>query len=360
MPSDYAYLQGLITNRASDIVEIPIGSYTTDQIITVPSGVTLRGFGDRSLIQRTGAAVAIFKSTSGEGVVFEDLTLDVNWTTNFQAAIWLLNCDGVDVKGCHLYSSTDPNTALVKQTVMGVLASPSSGVTVEGCTFRRLQCILAGSGSCSDNAARYNTFLDANNCAISAVSQGDDAVIDGITIEYNTIAGYKSVGIYIGLDGEEVEEGGTFTNCVVRGNRINGPSWENAAGILGYFADDTRNVTIEDNTVRMSAMREVGLQNSACLYLRGTDSSDGWIDGLRVRGNTLATSPFGSKIICSGKNVSVYDNDGEAITLQANIRHIQAARVSADVNVVVTFGAVAMRHTRAAANMVAGNIYYRR
>lgn len=240
---DYqAFADAALECEPGDEIYVPgtEASYLLGTEFVLPAGVTLRGDGHESLIERggTGAVVKI----TGANCVIDSVGIDMVASSNFDTAVWCAaGSSDVMVRRSRVFTSAEAGAPT--WTLHAVLAQSVPRVTVEGCLVEHAQIKLGDRHA----VARNNVIRHPHNFGISCVLAAADTDISYSVIENNTVINPGgSGGIYVGCDDPNTAYGKAHS-LRVYGNSVVGPWGSGMVGVIGRVCLDSRDWIFERN-----------------------------------------------------------------------------------------------------------------
>lgn len=263
----------------------------------VPIRGVVAGIGQGVILRRTGRARRIFRAVDSLRVY--NLTFDLDSTRNYTVGVGADDVPVAEAHGCHF----DAGAPKAGWTIMGVAFRGVGRAAVLGCTSRKAQIKLGGSGTTTGYAVvKGNHVQDGHNFGISYVSNGDR--LEGCLIQDNIIVGGRGGGIYVGSDGDS-QTGAIHDNMQVRDNHVTLSTHK--ACILARAGLQTRHMRIVGNTL-------VG--GFAGILAKGTDGDMQPYRDLLIDRNVFEGSQYAVRLNQAVKGLRYLRNRGGRVYIK--------------------------------------------
>lgn len=275
--------------QGGGVVLVPRGVWQ----IAAPYGLSLlagvRLLGEEgAILRRAGACAIVITADQAHGASVERLTIDINYSGNFQTAIHVLDASNFVVRDCSLRTEIEPqwDPARGADTIHAVLGRRCTRLVVEDCIVHQAQ-IKVGANGGRDNVVRRCKITNAYNCGVSAVVQNDGEVLDGVLIEDIEIDGHRDAGIFVGSDDGRVARG-RADNVTVRRIKVGGETHANAVCIQGRLTLSARNWVFED--IDIAVAFDAVMQNAMGLLVTNADDQRCRAEDIRITRFTQANA----------------------------------------------------------------------
>ncbi|MEO5499652.1 MAG: right-handed parallel beta-helix repeat-containing protein, partial [Candidatus Saccharimonadales bacterium] len=240
---DQVQINSALTAGSGKKVVLLAGTYTIDDYIAIPNGTVLSGVGNGSLVTlpssyNTSISMILnADSTTGSGVIIENLRVDGNATNQTSGTMIGIDLDGLG-GGSGLSARLGGkvlHTVVTNMRADGILLQNSSNSTVSGNSATSnggsgVRLLNTNRSVVSDNVSNENDYngvhlnTSSNNVVSNNVAQANDG--DGIsltstantnTISDNVFQSNLSNGINLANSSNSTISGNTITGSVVYG-----------------------------------------------------------------------------------------------------------------------------------------------
>lgn len=311
---DQVEINSALTAAAGKKVVLLTGTYTIDNIVSIPNNTTLAGVGQGSLITLPNgfnsniSMIYNLDSSTGSGVVIQDLRIDGNATNQASG-----NMVGITLEGLGGGSGVSArqgaklvNTVMTNMTGDGVVVRDSYKVTVTGNTMRD----NAGNGGALLNTSQS---IFADNVAVGNSYAG----VRLINSTDNTVSG----NVTRGNAGDGIHLTGSSNDNTVSGNTTQG----NAAD--GIHLVGSSNSTLSGNNASNNSFAGIAVESSSNnnlvsankAYNNGGSTQNNGIflwdaDSNQITGNSVTDSSATSNNFA----IHIYDSTVDATYLSDN------------------------------------------
>jgi hypothetical protein len=305
--NDTVYIQYAIDSLTKGVVEFGSKSYLSDALVG-DSNISLHGSG-ATITLRT-AATDLFTATSESNIDIEGIHfVGTNVNTATERLVYFNTCTNVRVQDCSFSAS-----------IVGLQAHTCTSVFVSHNKFFdiiRLSTGAEGYGFLADTDNSGITFSDNIGTHIARHFCYVSAGSSDVTITGNVATGCHGTPFVLSTSGYAPYSQNIGRNCVIKGNTVNGVSYDASgtdefAGIdvTGYYSG----VVIEGNSIYN--VTNSSSKTAYGIYVQSSSSEAIPINGVIIKGNHIGTVDDIGIVVRNGKNIQAVDNTIKNITGQ--------------------------------------------